>query len=113
MVKPSAPFAKSISLILNARKEMIRNPSIAKDSCTPQRTAIHLLNKLLNDISGLQEISAQTAAECILGMPSATCTHEFHLLFVDAALKYIDDLEDDLTKRKILKLIYRRTNFIH
>lgn len=100
MVKSSAPLAKSIALIWNARTEIEKHPSVAKDSGTPQRTAMHLLNKLLNDVSGLQEISAQTAAACILGMPSSTCTHEFHLLFVDAALKYIDDTENELQSGK-------------
>lgn len=97
MVKPSAPLAKTISLILNARQEIDQHPSVAKDSGTPKRTAMHLIDKLLNDISGLQEISAQTASACILGMPSTTCTHEFHLLFVDAAIKYIEDLDGEMS----------------
>ncbi len=95
MVKPSAPLAKSISLILNARQEMEKHPSIATDSETPKRTAMHLLNKILNNISGLQEISAQTAAACILGMPSTTCTHEFQLVFVDTALHFLDELDEE------------------
>ena len=94
MVKPSAPLAKTVSLILNARQEIESHPSVAKDSGTPKRTAMYLLNKILNNISGLQEISAQTAAACVLGMPAETSTHEFHLLFVDAALEYVGEIQE-------------------
>ena len=90
MVKPSPPLLKSVALILNARQEIEKQPSVAKDSGTPKRTAMHLLNKMVNNIRGLQENSAQTAAE--------TCTHEFHLAFVDAALKYLDELHSDKKK---------------
>ena len=98
MVKPSAPLLKSVALILNARQEIEKQPSVAKDSGTPKRTAMHLLNKMVNNIRGLKEISAQTAAACVLGMPAETCTHEFHLAFVDAALKYLDELHADNKK---------------
>ena len=98
MVKPSPPLLKSVALILNARQEIEKQPSFAKDSGTPKRTAMHLLNKMVNNIRGLKEISAQTAAACVLGMPAETCTHEFHLAFVDAALKYLDELHADNKK---------------
>ena len=98
MVKPSAPLLKSVALRLNARQEIEKQPSVAKDSGTPKRTAMHLLNKMVNNIRGLKEISAQTAAACVLGMPAETCTHEFHLAFVDAALKYLDELHADNKK---------------
>ena len=98
MVKPSAPLAKSVSLIMNDRQDMETHPSVANDSGTPKRTAMHFLNKMVNNVSGLQEFSAQTAAACLLGMPAETCTHEFHLLFIDGALKYIDELSADIKK---------------
>ena len=63
MVKPSAPLLKSVALILNARQEIEKQPSVAKDSGTPKRTAMHLLNKMVNNIRGL---SAQLLGKFLL-----------------------------------------------
>ena len=104
-MKSPAPLAKTISLVLNAREKIEIHPSQAKDSGSQQRTAMYFLNKVLNDIVGLVEISAQMAIACLLGMPAETCTHEMQLLFVDAALRYTEEHAADTSKLlfKILK----------
>ena len=96
MTKPPAQLTKTISLVLHAREQVDLHPSQAKDTGTETRTAMYFLNKVLNDLSGLIEISAQMALACLLGMPSDTCTHDFQLLFVDAALRYINDVKKEL-----------------
>ena len=105
LMKSPAPLAKTISLVLNAREKIEIHPSQAKDSGSQQRTAMYFLNKVLNDIVGLVEISAQMAIACLLGMPAETCTHEMKLLFVDAALRYTEEHAADTSKLlfKILK----------
>ena len=105
LTKSPAPLAKTISLVLNAREQIEIHPSQAKDSGSQQRTAMYFLNKVLNDIVGLVEISAQMAIACLLGMPAETCTHEMQLLFVDAALRYTEEHAADTSKLlfKILK----------
>ena len=96
MTKPPAQLTKTISLILHAREQVALYPSRAQDTGTEERTAMYFLNKVLNDLSGLIEISAQMALACLLGMPSKTCTHEFQLLFIDAALRYTQEIKTEL-----------------
>lgn len=92
ITKPNALLDRSISLVYHAREQIKIFPSQAEDTGTEQRTAMHFLTKILNDVSGLAEISAPVASACIMGMPAETCTHEFHLLFINAALAYVDAL---------------------
>ena len=96
MTKPQAQLTKSISLVLHAREQVDLYPSQAEDSGTEIRTAIYFLNKVLNDLSGLIEISSQMTLACLLGMPSETCTHEFQLLFIDAAFRYTQEVKKEL-----------------
>ena len=96
MTKPPAQLTKTISLVLHAREQVEQYPSKAEDTGSETRTAMYFLNKVLNDLSGLIEISAQMALACLLGMPGETCTHEFQLLFVDAALRYTQEVKKEL-----------------
>ena len=96
MTKPPAQLSKTISLVLHARKQIEQYPSKAEDTGNETRTAMYFLNKVLNDLSGFIEISAQMALACLLGMPGETCTHDFQLLFIDAALCYTQQVKKDL-----------------
>jgi hypothetical protein len=89
VTKPPAELAHSLSLLYHCRKDVQQNPSVADDSGTDQRTAMHYLNRIVNKLNGAVEISAPMAAAAILGMPAETCTDIFWVAYVSAALRYV------------------------
>jgi hypothetical protein len=89
VTKPPAELAHSLSLLYHFRKYVQQCPSVADDSGTGQRTAMHYLNRIVNKLNGAVEISAPMAAASILGMPAETCTDSFWVAYVSAALRYV------------------------
>lgn len=89
VTKPPAELAHSLSLLYHCRKDVQQRPSVADDSGTDQRTAMHYLNRIVNKLNGTVKISAPMAAAAILGMPAETCTDIFWVAYVSAALRYV------------------------
>lgn len=76
MTKPTSEITHSISLIQNARRTVEEYPSVAEDSGTNKRTAMHILNRITNKISSTIEVSSSFASLAILGGPAefTSCT---------------------------------------
>ena len=68
VTKPPTEITHSISLIHHARRTIEKYPSVAEDSGTDKRTAMHLLNQITNQISSTIEVSSSFASLAILGI---------------------------------------------
>ena len=68
VTKPPTEITHSISLIHHARKTIEQHPSVAEDTGTERRTAMHFLNRVTNQISSTIEVSSSFASLAILGI---------------------------------------------
>lgn len=88
MTKSNTGISHSASLILHARRIIEDYPSIAEDTGTPERNAIHLLNRVTNKISCAVEVSSNMAAYALLGGPSEFVSCSFFHVFVLEAIAF-------------------------
>lgn len=86
MTKNPVKLHNILSVIGEARVHNAKYPSTAPDKDTQQRRAMYLLQRVLNRLTGMTEVSSQQAAAYLLGMPSAITTTPFRYVFVKAAL---------------------------
>ena len=77
VTKPPTEITHSISLIHHVRQTIEEHPSVAEDSGTEKRTAMHLLNGVTNQISSTIEVSSSFASLAILGISN----YKFHIGF--------------------------------
>jgi hypothetical protein len=89
MTKDATALANCLAALYEARRHVAQYPSKAADSGTPMRTAQHMLNRLLNNISGKAEVSAEMAAAALLGMPSTMASHDTHWCFIRTAVAFV------------------------
>ena len=77
------PFelSSTLSLFHQAQIAMRKYGSSASDAGTASRNAKCLLQKVLNKIGNI-EVSAQQAADAMLGNDSFFSTHEFRFVFI-------------------------------
>jgi hypothetical protein len=92
-------------------------PSIAIDTGTPERTAIHFWQSLLNSVNGGMEVAATQATAILLGMDSYSCSHEFSFLFASAAVNFVKDIlqeeqfqKEQETERKNVETTHSSTS---
>lgn len=86
VTKDSTALTLSLSALHEAKRHIVQYPSVAADSGQPTRTAQHLLNRLLNNISGKSEVSAEMASAALLGMPSTFESHDTNFCFIWPAI---------------------------
>jgi hypothetical protein len=89
MTKDAQALENSLSVIYNARKQLITNPSKASDAGTTERNTKHLLQRIVNNLCGQVETSAMMAAASLLGMPSTMCSHSFWYCYIIPAIRYV------------------------
>ena len=77
-----------VSCIEAARKSASSSTSIAKDSGTKLRNAVFLLQKVLNKLNALGEVSDTQAAMLLLNEPSYVSSHKFRFVFVHPAMEF-------------------------
>jgi hypothetical protein len=82
VTKPTSEITHSISLIQNARRTVEEYPSVAEDSGTNRRTAMHILNRITNKISSTIEVSSSFASLAILGGPAEFTSCTFFKVYV-------------------------------
>lgn len=92
MTKDSTAITNSLSAVHEARRHIQAFPSVAADTGQPQRTAQHLLNRIVNNISGKTETSAEMAAASLLGMPSTSSSHGTWFCFIWPAVRNMHSL---------------------
>ena len=76
-----------ITCIIAALKSMCKWDSVAKDMGTPSRNAKFFLQKVLNRLNALAEITDTQAAMLLLGFKSFQCSHRFSFCFHHQALE--------------------------
>ena len=91
ITKPPAELTHFLPLLNKARQTVENYPSQADDTGSEQRTAMHFLNRTANQLSSSVEVSSMMAAAALLGMPAETTSCSFHYVFVNAALKFVDN----------------------
>lgn len=103
VTKSNTGIIHSASLILSARQHIETFPSVADDTGTEKRTAMHLLNRITNKISSAVEISSHMAALALLGAPGEFISCPFQKVFVREAATYasrhpnfVDSVEKEL-----------------
>lgn len=89
ITKDSHPLSNSLTALTMARQHIEQYPSRAADTGSADRTALHLLQRLLNTITGMMELSATQAAALVLGHPAEMSSHGFCTVFVSAAEKFL------------------------
>ena len=108
------PFqlSSTLSLFHQAQMAMRRNNSNASDAGTASRNVKCLLQKVLNKIGNI-EVSAQQAADAMLGNDSFFATHKFRYVFIWDVLKRIKKLTTQYLQSKVkglgnLKFVSKR-----
>lgn len=98
ITKPPVELNESLALLHRAREDIKQHPSIATDTGSTKRTAMHYLTRVVNKLGGTIEVSSHMAAAAILGMPAKTCPHSFQGIYIDAALTYAANLHESTKK---------------
>jgi len=88
LTKSDDQVLSTLSLTRAAQTHISLHPSKAGDSGTEERTAQHLLTRLLNAGKNAHETSGQLNALCINGFPGNVFSTEFAHLFVSQAVAY-------------------------
>ncbi len=88
VTKQNTGITHSASLILHARRVIEQFPSVAEDTGTLERTAMHLLNRVTNRITCAVEVSSHMAALALLGAPAEFVSCPFQKVFVQEAANY-------------------------
>jgi hypothetical protein len=71
-------------LVLVSGLDIIHRPSIARDTGTPRRTAIHWIERYCNSIVSSEELSEQQLALAALGYDIIIHSEQHTCIFVDA-----------------------------
>jgi hypothetical protein len=80
LAKDANSPAHILSVLMDARAHVALHPSVADDSGTVLRTAMHTLTRVMNTLNGVSEVSATTAALCLLGGANEFFSHGFWYL---------------------------------
>nr|CAH0101527.1 unnamed protein product [Daphnia galeata] len=90
VTKSNSGIVHSTSLILqHGCRTIDLFPSVAQDSRSSERTAMHLLKRVTNKISCVVRVSANMAALALLGAPSDTISCQFFIVYVEEAVQYV------------------------
>lgn len=89
LTKDSNPLTNAAAALVLARAHLEHHPSIAADTGTEHRTALHLLQRTLNSVAGYMEVAGTQAAALVLGYPGELSSHGFVSLYAYAALSYV------------------------
>ena len=95
-------------LVFQAILHMVQHPSTAEDVGSGSRNTKHLLERMLNNMQGAQEVSSQMAATALLGKPPCFSSDSFWYAFIWPAIQEVrrhsqsfeqnvDAEEDDIT----------------
>ena len=87
----SATVLSIVSLLHDAKQHINKFPSMAIDSGTQERTTIHLLTRMLNNMCSSSEYSGTQAVSHALGLAANFTMHKKIFLFVDMAMQYVND----------------------
>jgi len=86
ITKDAAALTNTLSCLMEAKKCIEQYPSRSDDTGSQVRTAMHLITKTLNNLSGKMELSAAMAAASLLGLPAIVSSHDFWYVFIWPAI---------------------------
>ena len=92
MTKDAQALENSLSVIYNAKMQISKNPSQASDTGSSERNTKHILQRIVNNLSGQVETSAMMAAASLLGMPSTMCSHSFWFCYIRPAIQFVKEI---------------------
>jgi len=92
MTKDAQALENSLSVIYNAKMQISKNQSKASDSGSAERNTKHILQRIVNNLSGQVETSAMMAAASLLGMPSTMCSHSFWFCYIRPAIHFVKQI---------------------
>lgn len=96
ITKPSTSLSATLAVWHTAHKEVRETfLSVADDTGTPSRTAMHELARTINSCNRMVEYSAQQAAAFLLGDPPSRSSHRFWYLYSSPLLAMIGATTDD------------------
>ena len=87
--KGPVDLQESVPMVHAARAAILRHPSRADDVGTGMRSAQHLMTRLANMMTGLQEYSEQQAAAALLGIPSSHSNLRHGYVYVWQAIRFL------------------------
>ena len=87
----SATVLSIVSLLHDAKLHISKFPSVAVDSGTHERTTIHLLTRMLNNMCSSAEYSGSQAVSHALGLAANYTMHKKVFIFSDQAIAYVND----------------------
>ena len=76
-------------LVFQAILHMVHHPSTAGDVGSGSRNTKHLLERMLNNMQGAQEVSSQMAATALLGKPPCFSSDSFWYAFIWPAIQEV------------------------
>lgn len=83
-------------MLHQAREDIKLHPSKALDHGRAERTAKHYLTRVVNKLGGTVEVSSHMATAAIMGMPAETCFHSFQGVYIDPALVFANNQNENL-----------------
>ena len=86
-----------MSLLHDAKQHIEKYPSVAIDSGTHERTTIHLLTRMLNNMCSSAEYSGTQAVSHALGLAANYTMHKKIFLFSDQAIQYIAEFHHPIS----------------
>lgn len=89
LTKDSAAITNIIPLLAKAKEHIEIFPSVASDSGENQRTAMHLMTSLLNNINGLSEMPVSMISHCLLGNKPHIKTFENWYCYIRPAIQHV------------------------
>ena len=92
-MKDSVALSNSISILKYGLDRLEKHPSTAKDTGEPERQGKHLMQIVLNKLSGLSEIADTQAAACLIGLPSQSMTTGTTYIFIHSAVAFVKHIE--------------------
>jgi hypothetical protein len=93
ITKHSAPLAVVASLVAAARRHTIRFPSTAEDGATELRQTKYLVTRVINNITGMSEVSTCQAAGSLMGLLPMTSTQYTQYCFIKGAINFQQSLQ--------------------
>jgi len=88
--KDGVKITDALPLLSKAHEHALNYPSVADDTGTAKRYAQHALQRALNKMNNLIEVTDTQAAASLLGMGASLCSESFATCDIKAFIKYVN-----------------------
>lgn len=101
ITKDSVELTSTISVLSEAQKHIEKHPSQAIDNDTNTRYGKYFLERIVNNLCGMMEVSDTQAASALIDMPSTLTTTNFQYCFIYPAINNVKTSISILTSTEI------------